>query len=125
MTMPKGSRHGLARIRDACRYSVAGLRAAWSAEAAFRQEVVLAVLLLPLALWLGPTPLQRVVLVGVCVLVLVVELLNSAIESVVDRIGAGRHELSGRAKDMASAAVFLSLLLVVLVWGTVAWQRWR
>ena len=123
--MTKTSRRGLARIVDATSFSAAGLRAAWRWEEAFRQELVLAIVLAPVALWVGQTALQRAALIGCCLLVLVVELLNSAIEAVVDRVGMERHELAGRAKDMGSAAVLLSLLLTLLVWGTVAWQHWR
>jgi len=121
--MPKSTRTGLGRLVAATGYSAAGLRAAWRSEEAFRQEAVLAMALLPVALWLGQTMLQRALLVGVCLLVVVVELLNSAVEAVVDRIGPDLHELSGQAKDMGSAAVLLSLLLAALTWGAVAWDR--
>lgn len=80
-------------------------------------------MLLPLAIWLGRGPVEWILLVGSCLLVLIVELLNSAIESVVDRIGPERHELSGRAKDIGSAAVMLALLLAGLTWALIAWQR--
>src|SRR5262245_4853000 len=102
--MPKSKQRGLARLVAASGFSAAGLRAAWKAEEAFRQESALALVLLPVALWLGQTMLQRVALIGVCLLVLIVELLNSAVESVVDRIGHEHHVLSGQAKDMGSAA---------------------
>jgi diacylglycerol kinase (ATP) len=114
---------GLRRIARATRYSFFGLRAAWSHETAFRQESSLAVLLIPLGIWLGEDAAQRAVLVGSCMLVLVVELLNSAIEAVVDRVGTDHHLLSARAKDLGSAAVFVSLVLTVLVWTLVAWER--
>jgi diacylglycerol kinase (ATP) len=120
----KSDQRGLARILAAGGYSLKGLRAAWAGEEAFRQEVVLAVVLTPLAFWVGETLAQRAALLATLLLVLIVELLNSAIETVVDRIGHDPHELSGRAKDMGSAAVLLSLLLTVLVWGAVAWQHW-
>lgn len=81
------------------------------------------VVLVPLAFWLGETIVERVLLIGVCILVLIVEFLNSAIEATVDRFGREQHELAGRAKDMGSAAVFLSLVLVVLVWVAIAYQR--
>jgi diacylglycerol kinase (ATP) len=100
-----------------------GFRAAWRGEEAFRQEVMLAAVLVPAAIWLGQTMLQRALLVGTCLLVLVVELLNSAVEAVVDRVGDELHVLSGQAKDMGSAAVLLSLALTVLVWAAVAWDR--
>lgn len=121
--MGKPGNTGMRRILRATRYSAQGFRQAWRHEAAFRQEVTLTLLLLPLALWLGQTAAERAALLATCLLVLVVELLNSAIEAAVDRHGDQLHELSGRAKDMGSAAVFVSLCLVVLVWGVVAWQR--
>jgi diacylglycerol kinase (ATP) len=114
---------GLRRIVNATRYSLAGLRAAWRHEAAFRQECGLAALLIPVGLWLGRSAVERSLLIGVCLLVLVVELLNSAIEAIVDRIGPEPHALSGRAKDLGSAAVLVSLVLAAVVWGLVAWQR--
>ncbi len=121
--MPKSDARGLRRLSRALVFSAAGLRAAWRSETAFRQEVVLAALLTPAAVWLGRTGLQRALLLGVMLLVVVVELLNSAIEAVVDRIGHDRHELSGQAKDMGSAAVLLSLTLALLIWLGIAWDR--
>lgn len=114
---------GLRRIWNAMLYSVAGLRAAWDNEAAFRQEIVLCLILIPAAFWVGGNAVERVLLIGSCLLVLVVELLNSAIEAAIDRIGADRHTLSGRAKDMGSAAVFISLLLAVSCWALVGYER--
>lgn len=114
---------GLRRVVKATGYSFSGLRAAWSHEAAFRQECVLAALLTPAGLWLGEDAVERALLVGSCMLVLIVELLNSAIEAVVDRVGTDHHLLSARAKDLGSAAVFVSLALTVLVWVLIAWQR--
>lgn len=114
---------GLRRIWNAMLYSVAGLRAAWDNEAAFRQEIVLCLILIPAAFWVGGNALERVLLIGSCLLVLVVELLNSAIEAAIDRIGADRHTLSGRAKDMGSAAVFISLLLALSCWALVGYER--
>ena len=111
------------RIVRAASYSLSGLRAAIDREAAFRQEVVLFLVLAPLGAWLGRTGVERALLLGSLVLVLIVELLNSAIESAVDRVGTARHELAGRAKDMGSAAVFLSLVLVIAVWGLVLADR--
>ena len=113
----------LRRVWRAAGYSVSGLKAALANEAAFRQEMALFVLLAPLGLWLGRDGVERSLLVGSLVLVLVVELLNSAVEAAVNRIGNEPHELSGRAKDIASAAVFLSLLLVALVWALVLFDR--
>lgn len=114
---------GWRHLLNSTRYSFKGLAAAYRNESAFRQELGLCLILLPLALWLGQGPLEWILLVGSCLLLLVVELLNSAIESVVDRIGPEHHELSGRAKDLGSAAVMLTLTLAGLVWGLLAWQR--
>jgi diacylglycerol kinase (ATP) len=121
--MPKSDRRGFGRLIAATSFSAAGLRAAWRSEEAFRQEVVLTAVLVPLALWLGQTMLQRAVLIGCCLIVLAVELLNSAIEAAIDRIGHDLHDLSANAKDMGSAAVLISLLLTALVWSAVAWDR--
>lgn len=121
--MAKPGRTGLIRIYDATIYSLKGLQAAWRHEAAFRQELSLMLLMTPLAFLLGQTGTQTALLLMSCFVVIIVELLNSAVEAVVDRVGAELHELSGRAKDMGSAAVFLSLSQVVVVWSLVAWQR--
>ena len=120
--MAKPGATGLTRIINAYGYSMKGLRAAFINESAFRQEVLLALLLTPLAIWLGENAIEYILLIGSVLLVLVVELLNSAIEAVVDRIGSEQHELSGRAKDIGSAAVFLSLCIVALVWGLIIFQ---
>lgn len=114
---------GVRRIVNATFFSIAGLRTAWRSEAAFRQECALCVVLLPGAWWLGQDAVERSLLIGVCLIVLITELLNTAIEYVVDRIGTDHHELSGHAKDLGSAAVFVSLVLAVLVWTLIAWQR--
>lgn len=114
---------GLKRIFHATIFSASGLRAAWHNESAFRQECVLAVILTPTAFWLGRTAVERSLLIGTVWLVLIVELLNTAVESVVDRVSTDHHELSGRAKDQGSAAVFVSLMLTLLVWGLIAWER--
>jgi len=100
-----------------------GFRACFRHEAAFRQEVLAAALLLPMGLWLGDNGVERALLLGSWILVMVIELLNSAVEAVVDRFGAEHHELSGRAKDMGSAAVFLSIALAALVWALVLLPR--
>lgn len=121
--MGKTGATGIRRILNAAQYSAQGFVLAWKHEAAFRQEVALFIVLLPIAIWLGQSPGERALLIGVCLLVLIVEFLNSAVEAVVDRIGDGHHELSGRAKDFGSAAVFVSLVLVLLVWSAVAYQR--
>jgi diacylglycerol kinase (ATP) len=111
------------RVARAFGYSLQGLRAAYKEESAFRQELILALVLAPLGLWLGRNGVERVLLIGSLLLVLIVELLNSAIEAIVDRIGAEQHALSGRAKDIGSAAVLLALLLVVVVWTLVLAER--
>lgn len=110
---------GIRRIINAARYSQQGLRAAFVYEAAFRQELALFVVLAPIGYWLGQSGVERALLIGSLVLVLIVELLNSAVEAVVDRVSADSHELSGRAKDIGSAAVLVSLLNVGVVWGLV------
>ena len=107
------------RIIRSSSYSLQGLRSTVRHEEAFRVELLFAAVLLPLGLYLGATAVEKVLLAGSIVLVLIVEILNSAIESIVDRLGAEQHELSGRAKDQGSAAVLLTLLLVLLVWGLV------
>jgi diacylglycerol kinase (ATP) len=104
-------------------YSMAGLRAGWQ-ETALRQEMLAAVVLLPLSLWLGRTWVEVVLLAGSVLIVLIVELLNTGVESAIDRIGPEWHELSKRAKDMGSAAVLLSLLLCVGTWGAALAGRW-
>ena len=109
------SRSGVARLWHATRYSLQGLRHAWG-EAAFRQEAVAAALLLPAAFWIGKTWVERALLAGSVVMVLVVELLNTGIEKAIDRIGPEWHDLSRRAKDIGSAAVLLSLLLCGAIW---------
>jgi diacylglycerol kinase (ATP) len=114
----KGLR-GFTRIRKAFLNSLAGISAALQHEAAFRQEALLAVVLIPLALMLPASGLGRALMVGCVFLVMVVELLNSAIEATVDRISLDQHELARRAKDMGSAAVLLSLLNLVAVWALV------
>ena len=121
--MGKPGNTGIRRILRASRYSAQGFAHAWRYEAAFRQEVALTLVSVPAGLWLGRTPVEELMLIGSCVFVLVVELLNSAIEATVDRFGDEHHELSGRAKDLGSAAVFVSLVIVAAIWATVAWQR--
>ena len=113
-----------ARIFMATVWSLQGLRAAWLHESSFRLEVYLLLVLAPLALWLGNDGVERALLLCSCLLVLVVELLNSAVEAVIARYGDERHELAGRAKDMGSAAVFVAMLNVLLVWALVLVPRW-
>jgi diacylglycerol kinase (ATP) len=110
---------GLRRLWLATGHSLRGLRLSYSSEAAFRQEAWLAVLLLPLAFFLGESAVERAMLAGSVLVLLIVELLNTAIEVVVDRIGLERHALSGFAKDAGSAAVMLTLALVALTWGLI------
>ncbi|MGB4059814.1 MAG: diacylglycerol kinase [Burkholderiaceae bacterium] len=119
---PQKARRGLNRVTHAFGYSLAGLKAGWH-ETAFRQEAILAVLMLPAAFWLGQGWLETAALAGTVVLVMVVELLNTGIESAIDRIGPEWHDLSKRAKDMGSAAVLLSLLLCAGTWGGALWTR--
>ena len=107
----------------ATRYSLAGLRAAWQNEEAFRLEVIAAAILIPAAFWVGTTAVERILLIASILVVLIVELLNAAIENTIDRIGAERHELAGRAKDQGSAAVFLSLMMAGTAWGMLLWDR--
>lgn len=114
--MAKPGETGIKRIISAAGYSWQGLKACWRMEAAFRQEVSLSVVLIPLGLYLGDGGVEKTMLVSVCLLVMIVEVLNSAIEAVVDRVGHERHELSGLAKDLGSAAVFLSLLTLGTTW---------
>ncbi|MBB6364979.1 MULTISPECIES: diacylglycerol kinase [Xanthomonas] len=117
--LPRGPR----RMLMAARWSWQGLRAAWLHESSFRLEVCLCLILAPLALWLGQGPVQQVLMIGSLLLVLAVELLNSAIEAVIERYGPEHHELAGRAKDMGSAAVFVMLANVVLCWGLILLPR--
>ncbi|MBT3522102.1 MAG: diacylglycerol kinase [Gammaproteobacteria bacterium] len=119
LTAVPAKKKGFARLRAATVYSVEGLRACFASEEAFRLEIMLAVVLTPLAFWLGDSPAERGLLLVAIVLVLLVELLNSAIEAVVDRIGLEYHALSKKAKDIGSAAVFISLVAFVVLWVAV------
>lgn len=112
---------GARRLARALGYSLRGLRAAWREEAAFRQDCALAAVGVALALWLGDDGVERALLCAVLVAVLVVELLNSAIEAAIDRHGSGVHPLAAKAKDLGSAAVFVALVLAALVWSLVLW----
>lgn len=123
MTNPHKGRTGLDRIVHAAGYSWAGLKAAYTGESAFRQETWLCIVATPLAFWLGRDWVQVALLLGSLLIVLIVELLNSAVEAVVDRVSFERHELSKRAKDIASAAVLMALLLAAGVWGAAVWQH--
>jgi len=119
----KPGKTGVTRLVDAAGYSIKGIRACWRHEAAFRQEVALSLVLFPLSFFVAVTIEQWLLLVSPLFLLLMVELLNSAIENVVDRIGDEFHELSGRAKDTASASVFFCLVLIALCWFTIAWKN--
>lgn len=123
MTNPYKGRTGISRVLHATGHSIAGIRAAYRHESAFRQEFWLAVLMIPASFWLGRNWIEIALLAGTVLIVLIVELLNSGIEAAIDRISFELHELSGRAKDYASAAVFLSLVLCGAVWLTAIWQR--
>ncbi|MDL4915498.1 MAG: diacylglycerol kinase [Enterobacterales bacterium endosymbiont of Blomia tropicalis] len=116
---------GFIRIVKAAGYSWQGLRAAWRHEAAFRQEAIAALIAIVVACWLDIDTITRVLMIGAVVFVIIVEILNSAIESVVDRIGPEHHPLAGRAKDMGSAAVLLSIILAVFVWIALLWSHLR
>ena len=121
--MPSSEPRGPRQIVRAMIWSFKGLRAAWAHEASFRLEAYLSVVFFPAGLWLGQGAIEKAVLCGSLLLVLSAELLNSAIEAVVDKVSPEFHELAGRAKDMGSAAVFLLMLNVMLCWGLVLWQR--
>ncbi len=107
---------GLTRILNAAKYSYQGIRAAIIGEAAFREELIVCLILIPIALFADVTQIERLLLIGSLLVVLIVELLNSAIEAVVDRIGTEHHQLAGQAKDMGSAAVLLSILMSLYIW---------
>jgi diacylglycerol kinase (ATP) len=115
-------RAGLSRMAHAFGYSLAGLRAGWG-ETAFRQEAIASMVMLPLAFWLGRDWVEVALLAGSVVMVMVVELLNTGVESAIDRIGPEWHDLSKRAKDMGSAAVLLSLLTCAGIWTAALWSR--
>ena len=114
---------GPARVLKAAVWSWQGLCAAWKHESSFRLEVYLFVVLAPLALWLGQTPVERALLIGAMLLVMAMELANSAIEAVIERYGSEFHVLAGRAKDMGSAAVFVLMMNVLLCWGLILLPR--
>ena len=119
MVSPYKGKTGLRRLWNSCGYSLAGLRAAYKHEDAFRQEVLLAIILIPLALWLPSTHIGKALMIASVLLVIITELLNSAIEAVVDRVSLEHHDLSKRAKDIGSAAVMVSLINVPITWGLV------
>ena len=119
---PQKARTGLNRIIHAGGYSIQGLKAGWG-ETAFRQEAIGAIFLVPAAFWLGETWVETALLAGTVLILMIVELLNTGIETVIDRIGPEWHALSKRAKDMGSAAVLLSLLLCGGIWAAALWHR--
>ncbi|QXI29792.1 diacylglycerol kinase [Pseudomonas vanderleydeniana] len=119
MSSPFKGQTGLKRILNAAGYSLDGLRAAFTGEAAFRQLVLLNVILVPVAFFLNVSRVERALLIAVCLLALIVELLNSAVEAAIDRISLDRHPLSKNAKDMGSAAQFVALSMIALVWAVI------
>ena len=119
----KPGKTGLHRIVNATKYSLKGFRFAWKNEAAFRQELAIALILIPLGLWIGDSAAEKALLISVCFITLIIEILNSAIEAVVDRIGDEFHKLAGSAKDLGSAAVMLSLVMTITVWGLVLYEN--
>jgi diacylglycerol kinase (ATP) len=124
MSNPHKGRTGMDRVIRAAGYSVEGLIGAYKGESAFRQEFWASIVMLPLAFWLGRTWVEVALLAGTVMLVMVVELLNSAVEAAIDRISFENHELSKRAKDLGSAAVLLALILCAGVWASAVWHRW-
>ena len=121
--MGKMKHRGIRRLINAFWYSLAGFKAAWKEEEAFRQEIILAIFVIPAGLWLGTTGTQRALLIGTYFLIPLIELLNSAIEAIVDRMGPERHVLSGRAKDLGSASVLLIICIVIIIWGLIVYER--
>ena len=120
---PHPNHTGLKRIVNAFFYSMHGFKACFRTEEAFRQEVYLAVVLLPLSFWLGDTAVEHILLLGSVIIVFIVELLNTAVERAIDRISFEKHELSREAKDMGSAAVFMALVLMGFVWIFIALSK--
>ena len=114
-------KQGIPRILNAIRYSLEGFAAAWKNEAAFREELLLAVITIPLAFYLGKTGVDRALMVGAMLFILIVEILNSGLEAIVDKASPEKHELAKRAKDLGSAAVFLSIINAAVIWACVLW----
>jgi diacylglycerol kinase (ATP) len=113
----------LGHIGHAFIWSATGIKSAWKNELAFRVEAIIIIILIPPAIWLGKSAAERALLIASCLLILIIELLNSAVEAVVDRIGKEHHELSGRAKDMGSAAAFFAMLTAGIIWVLIAYER--
>ena len=122
--MGKPGTTGIKRIINAFGFSFLGIKAAFKHESAFRQEIAACVVMIPLSFWVGQTAVEHALLIGALLLVLIVELANSAIEAIVDRVGSEHHELSGRAKDIGSAAVLLSLVNSTVIWGLIIFDHW-
>ena len=116
MKSPYKGKTGIKRLLNAFKYSVAGTLAAFKHEDAFRQEVILSIVLIPLAIYLGQTPIEQALMIASILLIIIVELLNSSVEATVDRISVKRHKLAKRAKDIGSAAVFFSLVNASVIW---------
>ena len=116
MKSPYKGKTGIKRLANAFTYSVAGTLAAFKHEDAFRQEVILSIVLIPLAIYLGQTAIEQALMIASILLIIIVELLNSSVEATVDRISVKRHKLSKRAKDIGSAAVFFSLVNAAVIW---------
>lgn len=114
---------GLRRLFNATRYSLQGVRSAFKYEVAFRQETWLLLVGVPLAFWVAQSVWQTAILIAVLMLIMVVEMINSALETLVDRVGMDYNELSGRTKDMGSAAVLLTILMAIMLWSAALWQR--
>ena len=121
--MKKQNNKGIQRLVNATRFTFKGIRSAWSNEEAFRRESLVLILVIPAGLFIGETFVQKGLFICVWLLVLIIELLNSALESVVDRIGYEKHPLSGQAKDMGSAAVFIGICMSVIIWGSIICER--
>ena len=121
--MEKGKKKGIKRLANAFYYSIAGFKSAWKNEEAFRQEIIIAIFIIPAGLLIGETFTQKAILVGVYFIIPLVELINSAIEAIVDRVGTEHHELSGRAKDLGSASVFLSICIALITWALIVFGR--
>jgi diacylglycerol kinase (ATP) len=123
MNMGSENENIFRHIQNALIYSWAGFKTAWENEMAFRTEVIVIALMMPIGIWIGKTAVQWALLIGSSLLVLITELLNSAVEKVVDRIGTEHHILSKQAKDLGSAAAAVSMLTAVIVWGLIAYER--
>ena len=121
--MEKGKNKGIKRLINAFYYSMAGFRAAWKNEEAFRQEIIVGIFIVPAGLLIGSNYTQRAILIGAYFIIPLVELLNTAIEATVDRVGTEQHELSGRAKDLGSASVFLSIFIAFIIWLLILIER--